>query len=83
MMMIYGAPSRKNQERLQRHKDIHFISHTHTHYKIIHALLVMGWYNEKKTTHKYAEEKRWAFSFDLKEKSEDECLKERRREFQT
>ena len=42
----------------------------------------MGWYNEKKTTHKYAEEKRWAFSFDLKEKSEDEYLKGRR-EFQT
>ena len=36
----------------------------------------------KKTTDKYAEKKRWVFSFDLKEESEDECLTERGREFQ-
>ena len=36
----------------------------------------------KKTTDQYAEEKRWVFSFDLKEESEDECLTERSREFQ-
>ena len=28
-------------------------------------------------TDQYAEEKRWALSFDLKEESEDECLTER------
>ena len=32
----------------------------------------MGWYNEKKTTDQYAEEKRRVFSFDFKEESEDE-----------
>ena len=36
----------------------------------------------KKTKDQYAEEKRWVFSFDLKEESEDDCLTERRREFQ-
>ena len=28
----------------------------------------------EKTTDQYAEEKRWVFSFDVKEVSEDECL---------
>ena len=28
----------------------HTHTHTHTHTLQIHALLVMGWYNEKKTT---------------------------------
>ena len=37
----------------------------------------MDWYSEKKTTDQYAEEKRWVFSFDLKEASENECLTER------
>ena len=39
----------------------------------------MGWYNEKKkkkTTDQYAEEKRWVFSFDLKEENEDEVPSE-------
>ena len=56
---------------------ISYHTHTHTHYKIIHALLVMGWYNEKKTTDQYAEKKRWIFTFDLQEESEDEYLTER------
>ena len=34
-------------------------------------------------TDQYAEEKRWVFSFDLKEESEDVCLTERGREFQS
>ena len=48
-------------------------AHTHTHTLSlslslqIHALLVMGWYNEKKMTDQYSEEKRWVFSFDLRE----------------
>ena len=58
------------------------LSLTHTHTLQIHALLVMGWYNEKKTTDQYAEEKRGVFSSDLKEESEDECLADRGREFQ-
>ena len=42
---------------------------------------MVGWYNEKKTPAQYAEEKRWVFSFDLKDESED-SLTERGREFQ-
>ena len=65
--------------------------HTHTKQKTkqkpdtlqIHALLVMNWYNEKKMTDQHAEEKRWVFSFDLKEESEDKCLTEKGREFQS
>ena len=30
----------------------------------------MDWYNEKKTTDQYAEEKRWIFTFDFKKKEE-------------
>ena len=49
--------------------------HTHTHpqttyTQTTHALLVVGWCNEKKMTcitYQYAEEKRWGFSFDLKD----------------
>ena len=58
------------------------LSHTHTHTLQMHALQVMGWYSEKKTKDQHAEEKRWVFSLDLKEKSEDECLTERGRESQ-
>ena len=36
----------------------------------------------KKTTNQYAEEKRWVFSFDLNEETEEECLTERGTEFQ-
>ena len=32
---------------------------------------MMGSYNDKKTTVRYAVEKRWVFTFDLKEESED------------
>ena len=34
-------------------------------------------------TDQYAEKKRWVFSFDFKKESEDECLTERGREFQS
>ena len=33
-------------------------------------------------TNQHAEEKRWDYSFDLKEESEEECLTETGREFQ-
>ena len=33
-------------------------------------------------TDQFAEAKRWVFSFDLKEESENKCLAERGREFQ-
>ena len=36
----------------------------------------------KKMKDQYAEEKRWVFSSDLKEESEDKCITERGREFQ-
>ena len=72
----YGAPSCKSPERLQRQKDKLISSHTHTlslfhtHYKYTHCWWwVINWYNEKKMTDQYAEERRWVFSFDLKEGS--------------
>ena len=37
----------------------------------------------KKKTNLYAEEKRWVCDFDFKEKSEDECLRERETDRQT
>ena len=64
---------------------IRLFHHTHTHTLQIHALLVMGWYNERKENDRsvYTEEKRRVFNFDLeKKKSEDECLTERGRELQ-
>ena len=63
-------------EHLQRQGYAHFITHTHmhthtdTHAVQIHALLVMGWYNERKENDRsvYAEEKRRVFNFDLRKK---------------
>ena len=37
---------------------------------------------KKVTTDQYAEEKRWVFTFDIKEESEDECQTDGGREFQ-
>ena len=50
---------------------MHTYTHTHTQSPY-----------EYMPVHQYAEEKRWVFSFDLKEESEDECLIEKGREFQ-
>ena len=36
----------------------HTRTHTHTHTLLIHALLVIDWYNERKTIDQYAVEKR-------------------------
>ena len=47
------------------HTHTHTHAHTHTHTHQTHALLVMGWYKEKKKTDQYAEEMKWVFSFDL------------------
>ena len=62
------------------------LSHTythHTHTLQIHALLVMGWLNEKKENDISAcRREEVGFSSDLKEESEEECLTERGREFQ-
>jgi len=55
MICIMGAPSRKSPEGLQR-------IHTQTL-----QILVMYWYNERKMTDQYAEEKRWVFSFVIRE----------------
>ena len=59
--------------RARTHARTHAHTHTHTH--------TTHWYNEKQMTDQSAEDKRWVFSFDLKEESEDECLTERAREF--
>ena len=48
-----------------------------------HTGLYQGYGKEKKeTTSQNAEEKRWVFSFDLKEESEEGCLTEKGRKFQ-
>ena len=64
----------------------HTLSHTYMHTPHVHStnsyITGDGWYNEKKMTDQYAEEKRWVISFLFKKKSEDECLTERGREFQ-
>ena len=38
---------------------IHTHARTHTHTLQIHALLAMGWYNEKEMTDQYSKEKGW------------------------
>ena len=72
--------ARTHAPPLPTHTRTHPASPTRTHT----TLLVMGYgtSGRKKTTDQYAEEKRWVFSFDLKEPNEDECLTERGREFQ-
>ena len=45
-------------------------------------MLWIGRMRRKKMSDQYAEEKRWVFSFNFKEQSEDECLTEREKEFQ-
>ena len=68
IIIIYGAPSIKSLERLRKHKDMLISTHTHahacthTHYKYMHY-----WWWIGKTTDQYAEQKRWIFSFDLRE----------------
>ena len=55
----------------------HTHTHTHTHYKYMHNWWWVGKMRRKKMTDQYAAEKRWVFSFDLREVSEDKCLTER------
>ena len=52
--------------RTHTHTHIHTHTHTHTH-------TTNAWIGADQ----YAEEKRWVFRTDVKEKSEDECLRER------
>ena len=85
--MIYGAPSCKSSERLQKHMDtlilshphtgghMHTPRHTHTHNRHMHYWRWIG-----KMTDQYAEEKRWVFSFDLREWRR---IPDREREFQS
>ena len=86
------------QTHAQRHTHTHTHTHTHEHmhtnctplhtHTLLHTanthILVMGLVKNrrKKMTNWSAEEKRWVFSFDLKEASEEACLTERGREFQ-
>ena len=81
-MIIYGAASCKSLDgaltktricslhHTHTHAHTHTHTHTHTHAVQIHALLVMGWYNERKENDRsvYAEEKRRVFNFDLRKK---------------
>ena len=58
-------------------------THTHTHRKKHkHSSHGFDGNRGKKARNQYAEEKRWVFSFDLKEESDMACLTEKEREFQ-
>ena len=61
----------------------HAHARTHTTDKHMHYWRWVGRMRRKETTAQYAEEKRWVFSFGFKEESEDECLTERGRKFQS
>ena len=70
--LFYGTPSGKSLECLQRHFITHTHTHTHTHTTntCITSHRLVEW-EGKKMTDQYAEEKRWFFSFDWKEESEE------------
>jgi len=57
-------------------KDMLILSYTQTHTANTYITDdgLAEWDRRKKMTEQYAEQKRWVFSFDLKEDSEDECL---------
>ena len=101
---IYGTPSRKSLEHLQRHDTLisshtytppqrcmcappppprHMHAHTHTTHTHTHSTntCITGDGLVKWQISIYVEGKRWVFSFDLKEESEDECLTGRGSEF--
>ena len=85
--IVYGTPSHKSPGCIQRYKDTLILSHTRTHmhthmctYTTNTCISDYWWWvgrmRRKKTTDQYAEEKRWVFSFDLRDESEDKCLPE-------
>ena len=61
------------------HTNTHLRTHIHTHTHTTNTCIT----GDGLVKWRYAEEKRWLFSFDLKEESEDECLTERGSEFQS
>ena len=65
---------------LSAYKDI--MIRSFYHYTYMHCWWCIGRLRRKKITDQYAEEKKWVFSFYLKERSVDECLIEIGREFQ-
>ena len=68
------------------HTHTHTQTHTHRHRdppaKHKHSSHGFNRNRRKKVINQYAEEKRWVFSFDLKEESDMACLTEKGREFQ-
>ena len=56
--------------------------HTHTPQKHKHSSHGFDGNRREKERNQNAEEKRWVFSFDLKEESDVACLTEKEREFQ-
>ena len=66
------------------HTPTHTCTHTHTHtlQKHKHSSHGFDGNRRKKARNQQAEEKRWVFSFDLKEESDVACLTEKEREFQ-
>ena len=57
-------------------------THTHTPQKHKHSSRGFDGNRRQKARNQYAEEKRWVFSFDMKEESVVACLTEKEREFQ-
>ena len=67
----------------QPHKHpTHPHTHTHTPQKHKHSSHGFDGNRRKKARNQKAEEKRWVFSFDLKEESDMACLTEKEKEFQ-
>ena len=81
---LFMAPHLVRAQNAFKDITIHAFHHTHTHtHTHTHYKYMPYWWWIGKTTDQYATEKIWVFNFDLKEESEDECLTERGREFQS
>ena len=72
----YKADKHATHARTHVHKH-----HTHTPQKHKHSNHGFDGNRRKKARNQWAEEKRWVFSFDLKEESDVTCLTEKEREF--
>ena len=62
------------------HACAHTHTHTHTHCKNT-SIVVMGLMETEERKQEISRQKRWVFSFDLKEESDMACLTEKEREF--
>ena len=83
----YKADKHATPTHVHTHKHPHTPTHTHTHphthtpQKHKHSSHGFDGNRRKKARNQKAEEKRWVFSFDLKEESDVACLTEKEREF--